>query len=375
MGTLLRVAAALSCLLEPGWAGSGITLLCEDAFGALHCPVRGVRVSHAGRRGVKLFFVLWSGLVETAGRGLRSGWGRGQRGFNGPGSRGARKMRMVEADCGGRTGCSRRREIVSVREGGFRRRRQWRSYGRSGAGRHPHGQSNPLGCDRLHLWRQSAARKRQRRRSWSMEQLRAGRLEGDKSRREKERNEQKKITKEIQNQAKVKRERASGERSRSVTTRRSFLWMVCCVGERAVHSYPSHRVQPISVLLRPFSSLGQDPRHKTSCGLWLHTVSPKSLREQLKPPSWWQNAAFDWLGSNSWGPSNSHCGSSQNSLLQWTLTLSNSSISNACSSGNMHCRSCTGERDQKSQMWLFALQVTKTGPVFVRAEHTTKSCP
>lgn len=174
-------------------------------------------------------------------------------------------MRMVEADCGGRAGCSRRREIVSVREGGFRRRRQWRSYGRSGAGRHSHGQSNPLGCDRLHLWRQSAARKRQRRRSWSMEQLRAGRLEGDKSRREKERSEQK-IIKEIQNQAKVKGERESVERSRSVTTCISFLWMVCCVGEHAVHSYSNHRVQPVSVLLIPFSSLCQDPRHKTPCG-------------------------------------------------------------------------------------------------------------
>lgn len=175
-------------------------------------------------------------------------------------------MRMVEADCGGRAGCSRRREIVSVREGGFRRRRQWRSYGRSGAGRHSHGQSNPLGCDRLHLWRQSAARKRQRRRSWSMEQLRAGRLEGDKSRREKERNEQK-IIKEIQNQAKVKEERASVERSRPVSTCVRFLQMVCCVGEHAVHSYSNHRVQPVPVLLIPLSSLCQDPRHKTPCGL------------------------------------------------------------------------------------------------------------
>lgn len=281
---------------------------------------------------------------------------------------------MVEADCGGRTGCSRRREIVSVREGGFRQRRQWRSYGRSGAGRHSHGQSNPLGCDRLHLWRQSAARKRQRRRSWSMEQLRAGRLEGDKSRREKRKTWKKKI-KEIQNQAKVRRERANAKRSRFVTTCTSFLRMVCCAEEHAVHSYSNHRVQPVSVLLIPFSSLWQDPRHKTPCGLWLHTVTLKSLREQLKPPWWWQNAAFHWLGSNSWGLNNSHCGSSQNSLLQWTLTLSNISISNACSSGNILCRSCTGERDQKSQLWLFALQITKTGPVFIRAKHTTKSCP
>lgn len=172
-------------------------------------------------------------------------------------------MRMVEADCGGRAGCSRRREIVRVREGGFRWRRQWRSYGRSGAGRHSHGQSNPLGCDRLHLWRQSAARKRQRRRSWSMEQLRAGRLEGDKSRREKERNEQK-IIKEIQNQAEVKGERASVERSRSVTT--CVVFHGCCAGEHAVHSYSNHRVQPVSVLLTPFSSLCQDSRHKTPWG-------------------------------------------------------------------------------------------------------------
>lgn len=72
---------------------------------------------------------------------------------------------------------------------------------------------------------------------------------------EKKKELNKKIIKEIQNQAKVKRERASGERSRSVTIRTSFLRMVCCVGEHAVHSYSNHRVQPVSVLLRPFSSL------------------------------------------------------------------------------------------------------------------------
>lgn len=74
MSTLLGVAAALSSLLEPGLAASGVTLLCEDASGAPHCPVRGVRVADAGRRGAnKLFFALRSGLIETASRGLRSG--------------------------------------------------------------------------------------------------------------------------------------------------------------------------------------------------------------------------------------------------------------------------------------------------------------
>lgn len=74
MSTLLRVAAALSSLLEPGLAASDVTVLCEDAFGALSCPARGVRVAHAGRRGTnKLFFTLWSGLIETVGGGLRSG--------------------------------------------------------------------------------------------------------------------------------------------------------------------------------------------------------------------------------------------------------------------------------------------------------------
>lgn len=83
---------------------------------------------------------------------------------------------------------------------------------------------------------------------------------------EKKKEVNKKIIKEIQNQAKVKGEGESVERSRSVTTCISFLWMVCCVGEHAVHSYSNHRVQPVSVLLIPFSSLCQDPRHKTPCG-------------------------------------------------------------------------------------------------------------
>lgn len=142
-------------------------------------------------------------------------------------------MRMVEADCGGRAGCSRRREIVSVREGGFRRRRQWRSYGRSGAGRHSHGQSNPLGCDRLHLWRQSAARKRQRRRSWSMEQLRAGRLEGDKSRREKERSEQKNNKGNTKPSKSKRRGRKCGEKQicdhmHKFSMDGVLCWRTCC---------------------------------------------------------------------------------------------------------------------------------------------------
>lgn len=74
---------------------------------------------------------------------------------------------------------------------------------------------------------------------------------------EKKKEVNKKITKEIQNQAKVKRERASVERSRSVTTCISFLRMMCRVGEHAVHSYSNHRVQSVSVLLIPFSSLLQ----------------------------------------------------------------------------------------------------------------------
>lgn len=72
--TLLGVAAALSSLLEPGLAARGAMLLREDAVGALHCPARGVRVARGGRRGAsKLLFTLRSGLIETAGGGLRSG--------------------------------------------------------------------------------------------------------------------------------------------------------------------------------------------------------------------------------------------------------------------------------------------------------------
>lgn len=66
MGTLLRVAAALSSLLEPGLAARGAVLLCEGALGAPACLAR------AGRRGAtNLLFALRSSLVETVSGGLR----------------------------------------------------------------------------------------------------------------------------------------------------------------------------------------------------------------------------------------------------------------------------------------------------------------
>lgn len=99
-------------------------------------------------------------------------------------------------------------------------------------------------------------------------------------------------------------------------------------------------------LLQPLSgSQTQNILQKT---LRLHTICPMSLREQLKPPSMMAACSIWLAGSNSWGPSNSHCGPKTEFTGAMNFDFIHFSTSNACSSRNLHCWSCGGERDKKA---------------------------
>lgn len=119
---------------------------------------------------------------------------------------------------------------------------------------------------------------------------------------------------------------------------------------------------PVSVcaansLLQPLSgSQTQNISRKT---LRFHTICPKSLREQLKPP-FMMAACSIWLsGSNSWGPRNSHCGAKSEFTDATNFDFIHPSMSNACSSRDLHCWSCGGERDKKASCGYLAFKWLK----------------
>lgn len=99
-------------------------------------------------------------------------------------------------------------------------------------------------------------------------------------------------------------------------------WRTCC--PQLLQSWSPVHICAANTLLQPL------PGCQTQNVLWkildFIPYAPSPSGSSCSHHAWWQHAAFDWPGSNTWGSSNSHCGPSQNSLLQWILALSNSSL-------------------------------------------------